>query len=130
MFQWQLICCGAVGAGLIGLGAFYRQVQKKKQWPWAEKNGPTLPLYLAAESCRVLLGAGVAGALAASDQLGVFSAFVVGAGAPAILDTWQRGHPAVPIAPAEATALFPAPRGESPSGERIEMSEEGDTRCP
>ena len=93
MPHWQMFCYGAAGGGLISLLTLYRFIQGKKKWPWRVKNGPTLGLYLTGEVIRTVLGAVVAWGLAASGQLGVLGAMIVGAGAPAILEQWQRSGP-------------------------------------
>lgn len=93
MLHWQMLCYGAAGGALVALVTLYKHLQTRNQWPWKVKNGPTPPMYFTGEAIRILLGAGVAWGLAATDQLGVFGAIMVGAGAPAILDKWQRAAP-------------------------------------
>lgn len=93
MLHGQMLCYGAAGGVLVSLGTLYKHLQLRNQWPWKVKNGPTKSMYFTGEVIRILLGAGVAWGLAATDQLGVFGAIVVGAGAPAILDKWQRAAP-------------------------------------
>jgi hypothetical protein len=95
MLHGQMLCYGAAGGALVSLVTLYKYLQTRNQWPWNVKNGPTKPMYFTGEVIRILLGAGVAWGLAATDQLGVFGAIVVGAGAPAILEKWQRAAPAL-----------------------------------
>lgn len=75
------------------------------------KKGPTKPMYFTIEAIRILLGAGVAWGLAATDQLGIFGAIVVGAGAPAILDKWQRAAPGLAMPEQRTTGTSRSPRG-------------------
>ncbi|MGW2739323.1 hypothetical protein ACWC4D_34660 [Streptomyces sp. NPDC001288] len=73
----------------------YRYVQLKNQWPWKVKDGPTIPMWVTVELIRIVLGGGVAWGLAATDQLGILGAIMVGAGAPAIIDKWKLAAPQV-----------------------------------
>lgn len=103
MLHGQILSLGAAGGAMVSLATLYQHIQTRSQWPWAVKSGPTKPMYFTSEVIRVLLGAGVAWGLAATDQLGLFGAIVVGAGAPAILDKWQRAAPGLAM-PEHATA--------------------------
>ncbi|MFJ3787099.1 hypothetical protein [Kitasatospora sp. NPDC090091] len=98
MPHWQSFLCGAVGGGLIFLVSLYRHLQTRRQWPWLVKNGPTFGIYLTGELIRIILGAFVAWGLAASGPLGTLGALMAGAGAPAILEQWQRMGPQVAAA--------------------------------
>ncbi|MFJ2958446.1 hypothetical protein [Streptomyces sp. NPDC087270] len=115
MLHEQMLGLGAVGGAMVTLVTLYQHLQTRSQWPWTVKNGPTKPMYLTIEVIRILLGAGVAWGLAATDQLGVFGAIVVGAGAPAILDKWQRTAPGLAM-PEQMTAAAPhAPHEADPA---------------
>ncbi|WP_395296377.1 hypothetical protein ACF9IK_25250 [Kitasatospora hibisci] len=98
MPHWQSFLCGAVGGGLIFLVSLYRHLQTRRQWPWRVKNGPTFGIYVTGELIRIVLGAIVAWGLAASGPLGTLGALMAGAGAPAILEQWQRMGPHVAAA--------------------------------
>lgn len=93
--HWQMLLCGVGGGALVSLVTLYRYVQLKSQWPWKVKNGPTIPMWVTVELIRIVLGGGVAWGLAATGQLGVLGAIMVGAGAPAIIDKWQLAAPRV-----------------------------------
>ncbi|GAA2837105.1 hypothetical protein GCM10010505_70590 [Kitasatospora aburaviensis] len=138
MPHWQSFLCGAVGGGLIFLVSLYRHLQTRRQWPWHVKNGPTFGIYLTGELIRIVLGAIVAWGLAASGPLGTLGALMAGAGAPAILEQWQRMGPQVAAAsqrdgdapartPRQATRTSRGrrPAAESPESLSTSVSEGG-----
>ncbi|MEV4614186.1 hypothetical protein AB0K43_16550 [Kitasatospora sp. NPDC049258] len=95
-------------------------MRSKNQWPWAVKNGPTPAMYVTGEVVRIIIGGVVAWGLAEAGPLGALGALMAGAGAPAILDTWQRTGPQATAparsrqAPRQATR---ASRGGGPAAQ-------------
>jgi hypothetical protein len=116
MLHEQMISLGAAGGAMVSLVTLYQHLQTRSQWPWTVKNGPTKPMYFTSEVIRILLGAGVAWGLASTDQLGAFGAIVVGAGAPAILDKWQRAAPGLAMTEHAIAATTPQTPHEADPG--------------
>lgn len=106
MLHGQMILGGAAGGGLVSLVDFYTYVKLKFEWPWRAKGGPTPAMYAAGEITRILLGAGVAWGLAASDQLGMVGALIAGAGAPAVVEKLRSAASGIAIA-VEGGAVIP-----------------------
>ncbi|MBO1413338.1 hypothetical protein [Streptomyces sp. FH025] len=90
MSQLAMAAYGLVGSLLVSLLTFFRVVQTKRCWPWEVPGGTRISIYIAAEAARMLIGAGVAWAIAMAGPFSAFGAVIAGAGAPAILDKWQR----------------------------------------
>lgn len=116
MPHWQMILYGAAGGAMVSMMTLYKHLQMRNQWPWKVKNGPTKSIYYTGEAIRIILGAGVAWGLAATDQLGLFGAIMVGAGAPAILDKWQRAAPGLAMTHNATAADTPQQPGISDPG--------------
>lgn len=96
MAHGALAVYGAFGGALVSLAVFFTLVNTRHDWPWKAEGGPTVRVYLAGEAARVLLGSGAAWGLASTDELGPLAAIIVGAGAPAIIDSWRRVSPGAP----------------------------------
>jgi hypothetical protein len=76
-----------------GLG-FYMAVRRQGTWPWRASGGPSLLTYASAELVRLVIGAGLAWAFAASDQVATpVAALAVGVAAPLLVERLTRSVP-------------------------------------
>ncbi|WP_131831609.1 hypothetical protein [Pseudofrankia asymbiotica] len=76
-----------------GLG-FYIAVRHKVTWPWRARGGPSLLVYASAELVRLIIGAGLAWAFAASGQIATpVAALAVGVAAPLLVERLSQAGP-------------------------------------
>ncbi|WP_143079069.1 hypothetical protein [Streptomyces monashensis] len=101
---------GAVGGLLIAALGLFRYLKKEQMWPWFADGGVSFSVWISIEILRVSIGAGVAWVLAIAGPFSVFGAIVAGAGAPAILDKWERNSPAQAV-PEESEMGSPVNNG-------------------
>lgn len=98
----------------------YTAVRRHNRWPWRtgtrrREAGPWA--YLCAELIRLAIGAGLAGAAAASDQVTTpIAALAVGVAAPLVIERLARAVP-LDTSPAPAQAAASPPTDTSAAGE-------------
>lgn len=91
-----------------GLG-FYVAVRRQGGWPWRTSGGPSLLAYASAELVRLVIGAGLAWAFAASDQVATpVAALAVGVAAPLVVERLTQSVPLAVGGPATSASVPPA----------------------
>jgi len=88
---WTAALWGLAGAAAVEGLALYRAIQRVKDFPWRTEGEVPLPAYLASVAIRAGLGAGLAAAFGASQQVaGPLGALAVGIAAPKIVEQLLR----------------------------------------
>lgn len=112
MEWWIALLWGLAGAGFIEGLDLYSAIRRVKGYPWTIKGEVPFGPYLLSVFIRLAVGAGLAAALGASQQVaGPVGAVAAGVAAPKILEQLARrglSHPAVEQLPAP-TATPPPP---------------------
>jgi hypothetical protein len=88
---WTAALWGLAGAAAVEGLALYRAIQQVKGFPWRNEGEVPLSAYLASVVIRAGLGAGLAAAFGASQQVaGPLGALAVGIAAPKIVEQLLR----------------------------------------
>jgi hypothetical protein len=123
---WEFIIWGATGGLAVELVEFYGAIRRVGNWPWNLPGEPRRSVLLVAVVIRIILGAILAGALGASEEVsGAMGALAAGVAAPLLVEQLKRlpGHP-VQTSPelepggAPGTSLDSMPRDPSAPPER------------
>jgi hypothetical protein len=108
---------GLSGGFAIEALEFRRAIRRTRTWPWRSPEEPTFGPWLCAVIVRLLVGAIVAGAARASDQLsGPFAAIAVGVAAPVVLEQLARQARLAPPAPSDLDTAQPVAGPETAEG--------------
>jgi hypothetical protein len=103
---------GLVGGFAIEALEFRRAVRRTRTWPWRSPDEPEFGPWLSSVIVRLIVGAIVAGAARASDQLsGPFAAVAVGVAAPVVLEQVARQARLAPRTQAAPPVVSPEAEG-------------------
>lgn len=94
MNLWAAGAWGLAGALCVEAWELYRGIRHSPEWDWRAPIPQGLAAYLFSVAIRMLMGAVVAGAAAASDQVsGALAAVGLGIAAPLVIEKFAREVP-------------------------------------
>jgi len=97
---WQYAGWGAFGGLAVELLEFHGAIRRTGGWPWRQKDEPGPGPLLVSVVIRLIVGAGLAWALGAAQQVsGPAGALMVGVAAPLIFEQMARQFQTPSVAP-------------------------------